>query len=179
MFGRVVYGMALVDQLNAEPIFPGTQDSPVRYPLIKRAVRTSGFPILPLHTGSWFDPDKSGRGIVVEIAQSAPGSANGDQPLMIVYWYDYFEGRQVWMNGAVPFSWGASEVTVPLQISTGGQFGAAFVPSQVQATPGWGRLTVRFTACDRGLFRFESNFGNGEYSLTRITVPTTGRCNSN
>ncbi|MBE5314537.1 MAG: peptidylprolyl isomerase [Xanthomonadales bacterium] len=179
VFGRVIHGMALVDQLNAEPIFPNSTDSPVRYPLIKRAVRTSGFPILPLHSGSWYDPEKSGRGIVLEIAQSAPGTANGDQPLMVVYWYDYFEGRQVWMNGAVPFSWGASEVTVPLQITNGGQFGAAFAPPQVQTNRDWGRLTVRFTACDRGQFRFESSYGNGEYSLTRITVPTTGRCNAN
>lgn len=179
VFGRVVYGMTLVDQLNAEPLFPGTQDEPVRYPLIKRAVRTSGFPILPLHAGSWYDPEKSGRGIVVEIAQSAPGTANADQPLMVVYWYDYFEGRQVWMNGAVPFNWGASEVTVPLQITSGGQFGAAFAPNQIASNRDWGRLTVRFTACDRGQFRFESSYGNGEYSLTRITVPTTGRCNPN
>ena len=184
VFGRVIYGMSLVDELNNEPLFApttiGTPPSdPVRYPLIKRAVRTSGFPILPLHAGSWYDPEKSGRGIVVEIAQSAPGTANGDQPLMVVYWYDYFEGRQVWMNGAVPFNWGASEVTVPLQITSGGQFGAAFAPNQVATNREWGRLSIRFTACDRGQFRFESSYGNGEYSLTRITVPTTGRCNPN
>ncbi|SDD39588.1 peptidylprolyl isomerase [Aquimonas voraii] len=174
VFGRVVYGMGLVDQLNAEPTF--ASEEPVRFPLIKRAVRTSGFPILPLHAGSWFDPDKSGRGIVVEIAQSAPGSASGDQPVMVVYWYDYFEGRQIWMNGAATFNWGASEVTLPLQITRGGQFGAAFAPSEIEADREWGRLTVRFTACDRGLFRFESSYGNGEYSLTRITVPTSARC---
>ncbi len=179
VFGRVIYGMALVDQLNAEPIFPNSTDSPVRYPLLKRAVRTTGFPILDLHAGSWFDPEKSGRGFVVEVAQSAPGTATGDQPLLIVYWYDYFEGQQIWMNGAQSFAWGASEVTVSLQRTTGGQFGAAFAPGQVQADRNWGRVTVKFTGCDRGQFRFESSYGNGEYNLQRITLPTASRCSAN
>lgn len=179
VFGKVVYGMALVDELNAEPIFPGSSDTPVRFPLIKRAVRTTGFPILGLHTGSWYDPEKSGRGFVVEVTQAAPGAATGNDPLMVVYWYDYFEGRQIWMNGAEGFSWGASEVTVPLQITRGGQFGAAFAPSEVERDQAWGRVTVKFSGCDRGQFRFESSYGSGEYSLRRITVPTTGRCTEN
>jgi peptidyl-prolyl cis-trans isomerase A (cyclophilin A) len=179
VFGRVVYGMGLVDELNAEPLFPGTADEPVRYPLIKRAVRTSGFPVLALHAGSWFDPDKSGRGFVVEVTQAAPGTSASNQPLMVVYWYDYFEGRQVWMNGAQAFQWGASEVTVPLQITRGGQFGAAFAPNQVETDASWGRVTIRFTGCDRGQFRFESSYGNGEYSLRRITVPNGSRCTEN
>lgn len=176
VFGKVVYGMRLVDELNAEPLFPNTADAPVRYPLIKRAVRTSGFPILGLHTGSWYDPDRSGRGFVVEVTQAAPGTAASNQPLMVVYWYDYFEGKQVWMNGAEAFEWGASEVTVPLQITSGGQFGAAFAPNQVESNRSWGRVTVRFTGCDRGQFRFTSSFGDGEYSLRRITIPNGSRC---
>ncbi len=176
VFGRVVFGMGLVDRINAEPVLG---DEPVRFPLIKRAVRTSGFPILELHTGSWYDPERSGRGFVVEITQAAPGTPNSNQPLMVVYWYDYFEGRQVWMNGAQTFQWGASEVTVPMQITRGGQFGAAFEPSQVESTPGWGSVTVKFTGCDRGQFRFASSFGDGEYSLRRITIPNGSSCTEN
>lgn len=179
VFGRVVYGMGLVDELNAEPLFPGTADEPLRYPLIKRVVRTSGFPVLALHAGSWYDPDKSGRGFVVEVAQAAPGTTASNQPLMVVYWYDYFEGRQIWMNGAQTFAWGASEVTVPLQITRGAQFGEAFVPADVESDRGWGTVTIRFTGCDRGQFRFESSYGNGEYSLRRITVPNSSRCTEN
>lgn len=178
VFGRVVYGLGLIDELNAEPLFPGTTDAPVRYPVIKRAVRTNGFPILALHSGSWYDPEKSGRGFVVEVTQAAPGTAGSNQPLMVVYWYDYFEGKQIWMNGAEAFNWGASEVTVPLQITSGGQFGAAFAPNQVESNTAWGRVTVRFTGCDRGQFRFESSYGNGEYSLARITVPNGSRCSN-
>lgn len=178
VFGRVVYGMGLIDELNAEPLFPGAVDAPVRYPLIKRAVRTSGFPVLALHAGSWYDPEKSGRGFVVEVTQPAPGTTASNQPLMVVYWYDYFEGKQIWMNGAASFNWGASEVTVPLQITSGAQFGAAFAPNQVASNTAWGRVAVRFTGCDRGQFRFESSYGNGEYSLTRITVPNGSRCSN-
>jgi peptidyl-prolyl cis-trans isomerase A (cyclophilin A) len=184
VFGRVVYGLGLVDELNAEPLFPSgnpqqPDSEPVRYPLIKRAVRTSGFPVLGLHTGSWYDPDQSGRGFVVEVTQAAPGTSASNQPLMIVYWYDYFEGKQIWMNGAQAFDWGASEVTVPLQITRGAQFGAGFVPGEVEYDRGWGSVTVRFTGCDRGQFRFESSYGNGEYSLRRITIPNGSRCTEN
>lgn len=181
VFGRVVYGLGLVEQLNNEPLFPTADprfpaSEPIRYPLIRRAVRTTGFPVLPLHSGSWYDPEKSGRGFVVEVSQSAAGAGNGDQPLLVVYWYDYSQGEQIWMNGVKAFSWGESEITVPLQITRGGQFGQAFQPSQVQPDANWGTVTLRFSGCDRGQFSFQSRLGSDNYSLRRITIPTANRC---
>ncbi|WP_395789372.1 peptidylprolyl isomerase [Aquimonas sp.] len=171
-FGRIVFGMGTLEALNNTPLFSGTEE-PVRYPLIRRAVRTTGFPILALHSGGWYDPTKDKRGISVEISNAAPG---GGDPLLVIYWYDYFEGKQVWMSGVAPFQWGASQVTVPMQITTGGQFGAAFNPQNVVSTPAWGTLTVRFTSCDRALFTYQSAFGNGELTLQRITIPTNSTC---
>lgn len=171
-FGRVIFGLSTLEAINTTPLFTNSQQ-PIRYPLIRRAVRTSGFPILALHSGAWYDPAKSKRGISVEVGTGAPG---GGSPLLVVYWYDYFEGEQVWMSGVAPFQWGANQVTVPMQITSGGQFGPAHNPSEVVSTSDWGTLTVRFTACDRAFFTYQSAFGNGEFQLQRLTIPTDSSC---
>jgi peptidyl-prolyl cis-trans isomerase A (cyclophilin A) len=146
VFGRVLFGMKTLTEINNTTLYGanGVGDAPVRMPLVKRAVRTDGFPILDLHTGGWYDPAKNGRGFSVEVAN---GSETG--ALLVVYWYDYFEGKQIWMNGVKTFAWGDSQVVVPMQITRGGQFGSAFVPGDVVSDNAWGTLTVRFTACDR------------------------------
>ncbi len=174
VFGRVVFGLANLDVMLATPRFTGGEQ-PIRPPFVKRALQVDAFPLLELHTGAWFDPAKSGRGFNVEIARDA---SNPDGALLVVYWYDYFEGEQVWMNGAISFDWGASEVVVPMQITRGGQFGEAFDPAQVESTPDWGTLTVRFTGCKTATFGYESAFGNGSFSLERLTQPVGTRCDS-
>lgn len=171
VFGRVVFGQATLATINSVRTVDG--EFPLRPPLIKRAVSSDGFPIMPLHTGSWFDPANSGRGISLEISNIA-GSEEG--PLMVAYWYDYFEGRQVWMNGAARFEYGATEVTLPLLISEGGQFGPAFDPGAVDFDQAFGSLTIRFDDCDSGTFSYQTKFGDGELPMVRITLPDGARC---
>ncbi|MEZ5454680.1 MAG: peptidylprolyl isomerase [Lysobacteraceae bacterium] len=171
-FGQVVYGMNTLATLNNTPVFSGS-DQPVLFPVVRRAVRVDGFPILDVHTGAWFDPAKSGRGFALEISRASGGSA---QPLAIVNWYDYSEGKQIWLNGAIPFQWGDSSVTVPMQITSGAQFGNAFAPEQVESDLEWGTLTIRFSDCHHGEFSFQSKLGNATYQLTRITEPTHIQC---
>lgn len=171
VFGRVVFGQATLQDIGSSITY--ANEMPFRPPLIKRAFSADGFPIMPLHTGSWFDPAKSGRGISLEISNVA-GSEEG--PLMVAYWYDYFEGRQVWMNGAARFSYGATEVTLPLLISQGGQFGAAFDPASVSFDQAFGSLTVRFDDCDSGTFSYQTKYGNGQLPMVRITLPDGQRC---
>jgi peptidyl-prolyl cis-trans isomerase A (cyclophilin A) len=172
-FGEVVFGMANVVAIG-ERLSNAQTGQPFRPALIRRAVNADGFPIMNLHTGAWYDPANSGRGFSVEIGHAAGGEDAG--PLLIVYWYDYFEGRQVWMNGAMPFAYGATEVTLPLQITSGGEFGADFDPEAVESDPEFGSLTVRFPACDRGLFSYQTKFGSGELELQRLTIPGGDRC---
>lgn len=177
VFGRIVFGMKTLATLNATPVFANT-DQPFRMPLVKRAVRVAAgeFPILPLHTGTWYDPANPGRGFLIEVAQ-VTGAENS--PLLVVTWYDFFEGKQIWMIGTAPFAWGASSVEVPMQISTGAQFGAAFSPSQITANPNWGRLTIRFTGCSAGTFTYTSAYGNGTIPATSLTLPTNESCIGN
>lgn len=172
VFGRVVEGLDTLSSISNTPRF-GASEQPIRPPLIRRAVRTSGYPILDLHTGAWFDPEKSGRGFGLEIADG--GGANA-QPLIVVYWYDYFEGEQVWMNGAANFNWGDNEVEIPLGITRGARWGADFDPADVERDGDWGTLTVRFESCGRGRFSYRSAFGDGELQLRRLTRPVGARC---
>lgn len=176
-FGRVVFGLRTVAEINATPVFAGTEQ-PVRIPTIKRAVRVAAdsFPILPLHSGTWYDPASSGRGFLVEISQVA-GSEAG--PLLVVSWYDYFEGKQIWMSGIATYDWGASEVELPLQITSGGEFGDAFSPDQVERDNDWGQLTVRFTGCDAGEFSYTSRYGNGTVPVRQLTQPADAVCTGN
>jgi peptidyl-prolyl cis-trans isomerase A (cyclophilin A) len=185
VFGNVVHGMNSVRMMHAGstttmPItVPGFSpfnlfDVPRRLPTIRRAVTSDGFPIMNLHTGAWFDPANSGRGFSIEVAH--PAGAEQAGPVLVVYWYDFFEGRQVWMTGAAAFAYGASQVTVPLLINEGGEFGPAFDPAQVTSDPDFGSLTIRFASCEQGNFSYQTKYGNGDLQLARLTIPGGNTC---
>jgi peptidyl-prolyl cis-trans isomerase A (cyclophilin A) len=174
VFGKVIFGLKTLTTLNTQPVFVNSED-PIRIPLIQRAVRVASgqFPILPAHTGSWFDPANPGRGFILEVAQ-ASGSEQG--PLLVMSWYDFHEGKQIWMYGSAPFAWGASSVQVPLQISSGAQFGSAFAPGQITADPNWGKVTVNFSGCSAGTWTYTSIYGDGTVPVRSLTLPTSESC---
>lgn len=177
VFGKIVFGTKTLAGMNTTPVFSNFEQ-PVRIPLLKRAVRVAAdeFPILPLHTGSWYDPANSGKGFFVEIAHPA-GAESG--PVVLVSWYDFYQGKQIWLVGLAPFSWGATSVEIPVQISEGGQFGSAYQAAQVTSNPSWGRLTVRFVGCDAGSFSYTSIYGNGSIPVRSLTLPTNESCLGN
>jgi peptidyl-prolyl cis-trans isomerase A (cyclophilin A) len=173
VFGHVVLGMPNVNEIGKRPSAVASGQA-FRPALIRRAVTSNGFPIMNLHTGAWFDPANAGRGFSVEVAH--PAGAEQAGPVMVVYWYDFFEGRQVWMTGVAAFAYGASEVTVPLQVSEGGQFGPAFDPAQVVSDTDFGSVTIRFASCEQGNFSYQTRYGNGELQLARLTIPGGNTC---
>lgn len=175
VFGRVVYGMAAVEAIDERATY--VNQTPFRPALIRRAVEVAegAFPILDAHSGSWFDPANSGRGIVLEIASDP---ADAGRRILIAYGYDYREGAQVWFNGAMPFTVGDDEITVPMQIASGADFGAAFAPGAVQFDTDWGSLHIAFSACDAGTFTYTSRFGDVTQQLTRVTTPSGRSCES-
>lgn len=176
VFGRVIFGLKNLQAMNTTAI--GNNGSPLRMPLIKHAARVAPgkFPILPLHSGVWHDPAKPGRGFLVEASQLAGSEAD---PLLVVSWYDYLNGEQIWMSGAAAYSWGDSEVEVPMVLTRGGQFGDAFEADQVIRDTEWGRLTIRFSGCDAGQFSYTSAYGNGSVSVASLTMPVDGSCVGN
>lgn len=173
VFGAVVYGVQAVERIDEGTTY--SNQTPFRPQLIRKAVQVAddAFPILDAHAGSWFDPANSGRGIVLEIADD-PSTVGGR--ILIAYGYDYREGHQIWINGAMPFALGAHAITVPMQISSGGDFGSAFTPGAVQFDTAWGSLQIEFSDCDSGSFTYTSSFGTTTQQLTRITTPNGRAC---
>jgi hypothetical protein len=178
VFGKVIFGTKTLAEINTTPVTFFGSEQPIRIPLVRRASRVAAgeFPILPLHSGAWFDPANSGKGFLIEVSQTA-GSEAG--PIMVVSWYDYFEGQQIWLSGIAPFAHGASSVEVPLQITSGAQFGAAFASDQVVTDGEWGRITLTFSGCDAGTFSYTSRYGNGTVPVRSLTLPTNQSCVGN
>jgi cyclophilin family peptidyl-prolyl cis-trans isomerase len=163
VFGKVVYGMPVVTAINNIATIPFSSAAPRAPTLMHRMVEIQGegFPIMPLHTAAWYDPDNAFRGISVEVT-----TASGE-PTLVVYWYDYLDGAQVWMTGAVPFAYGATEATVPLAITEGEELLDA------------GTMTVRFSDCDHGSFSYDTPMGSGVMELQRLTVADGVSCPAN
>ncbi len=174
VFGKVLRGMETVDKiagLSTSPISTpyGTwTDYPRNPPVIHRAVRSAGFPLMAEHSGSWYDEDNSGVGFNIEIANNA----SGDGPLAIVYWYNFAGGGQFWLTGQNTFDWGANEVTVDLYSAEAGSFQNAESDFEV-----YGSLTIRFDGCANGTASYSlPGFGSGEIELTRLSRPISYQC---
>ena len=104
-------------------------------------------------TRAWYDPARAGEGVLTEV-----GTLNG-QPVLFVTWYTYLDGRQFWLaGGPVPFTPGASEVTLDLVQTSGADFGQEFMAADVASTV-WGSLTLTLDACDRLGWRYLSQDG--------------------
>lgn len=119
-------------------------------------------PITGKHSGSYYLPLRNGEGVLIEI-----GRLNA-RKVLFVTWYTYYLGQQRWIFGSVDFNAGATTATVPMYISTGGQFGAAFQTSQVMIAP-WGQATVSFPSCSSMRFEWAENGGQtGTYVYDRL-----------
>lgn len=181
VFGKIVAGLSVVENMNADRVLRKEvgnnvfTDVPVRPPLIRRAVETRGFPIMPLHTGSWFDPATGGTGFNIEVTQDA---STEDGPLMVVYWYDFREGRQIWATGAERFDFGTSELTLELvSAEQPGELADFRSPPAGEAFETWGSLTVRFNDCRTGSFSYDTvELGSGSIEVTRLTLPDQASC---
>lgn len=160
VFGKVVYGMSVVQAIADIPVVPFTSGTP-RAPVVMRhmvEILGEGFPVMPLHTAAWYDPDNSLRGVSVDVT-----TASGE-PTLVLYWYDYLDGQQIWFAGAAPFAYGATEVEVPLTRTEG--------ESLLEA----GSMLVRFSDCGHGSFSYETPLGTGIMELQRLTVAEGVSC---
>lgn len=183
VFGEVVLGMATVDAIESLETIDATDaldqrlanlaDFPYDTPVIERAVRTDGFPLMADHSGSWFDADNAGVGFNVEIANDAAGEG----PIALVYWYNFDEQRQFWMLGTADFEWGDSEVTVDLLSHRGDEEGVGFENPPESDFSSRGTLTLRFDGCASGTFTYDMpDFGSGEISVIRLSQPDGFAC---
>ncbi|AKS43245.1 peptidylprolyl isomerase [Wenzhouxiangella marina] len=181
VFGEVIGGWATVQEIaglsTGIQTTPGGNfpDTPMTPPVIQRAYQFSDFPIMSVHSGSWFDPNNGGVGFNIEVTNQG---TEDDQPIVNLYWYDFSEGNQIWLVGTAGFDWGDSEVTIGLLgVVTPNETTDFQTPPEGSAFTSRGTITVRFNDCNSGQFSYDlPDFGSGQVDVARLTVPDRIRC---
>ncbi|MCB1629898.1 MAG: hypothetical protein KDI48_19365, partial [Xanthomonadales bacterium] len=115
------------------------------------------------HSGSYYNLDQPGHGFVAQVVE-----VNG-QTEVVLAWYVYRDGQQLWLFGQAPLVDGVA--TVPMLSYRGAQFPPDFSAASVAASP-WGTVTIDFSASDAAQVQWQSElpaFGSGALELTRLT----------
>ncbi len=130
------------------------------------------------HSGSWYNPEKSGHGFVLEITEDTDGSGTRAR----ISWYHYAadgSGDQIWLVGVGPVV--DDTAIVDVAITSGGLFGDAFNAADVVRTL-WGQVRIKFNSCTSATLSYDSvleGYGSGTESLSRLTsgpVDFNGSC---
>ncbi|MCB1609642.1 MAG: hypothetical protein KDI71_21985, partial [Xanthomonadales bacterium] len=114
-------------------------------------------------SGSYYNLDQPGHGFVAQVVE-----ANG-QTEVVLAWYVYRDGQQLWLFGQAPLVEGVA--TVPMLSYRGAQFPPDFAAATVAASP-WGTVTINFSANDAAQVQWQSElpaFGSGALELIRLT----------
>ncbi|MGA8278456.1 MAG: hypothetical protein WB784_09695 [Rhodanobacteraceae bacterium] len=127
-------------------------------------------PIDARYSGEWFDPDRNGEGIVLEVL---------DGGVADLFFFTYppagDPGQQAWMTGTGTID-GAGiafeDVRRPQTIATPNG-------TRVEQTP-WGRIWLTFDDCNNGEMRWEGpdGWGNMTVPITRLTALAGLGCNA-
>ncbi len=180
VFGQIIMGEKTVDAIEVAARHLDEQNQatslPVSPTVIQRAVAFEGdFPIMPLHTGTWYDPANSGVGFNIEVANNATTEKG---PLVVVYWFNFNDGRPMWLTGTANFEFGATSVDVDLLgVPLPDQDADFQAPPDLNAFVKVGTLTIEFQNCSEGVFSYSMpNFGSGDIELTRLTLPDGKSC---
>ena len=130
------------------------------------------------HSGTWYDPQQDGQGLVIEITPDD----GGDALRAVVSWYTYAadgSGDPLWLIGEGPVV-GATAI-VDLVQASGATFGDDFVASDVMRSV-WGQVRIAFESCTEATLTYDSAdqaFGSGVHALSRLTsgpADFTGAC---
>lgn len=115
-------------------------------------------------SGEYYDPERDLEGFFIEVVQRTEGR------VIVVTWFTYDLGRQMWLAGSAPLEDGAESVEVPMEVFSGTDFGNAFATSEVRRED-WGTLTFRFPDCATASVDYNSelDFGEGSLNLIRLT----------
>lgn len=183
VFGEVVTGLSTVDAIESLETIDASQtqdsrfaqlhDYPYNPPVIRRAVETDGFPVMPDHSGSWYDPQTAGVGFNIEIADGNDGQG----PIANVYWYNFDEQRQFWLVGSTPFDYGDTEVTVDLSSHPADEEGIGFQNPPESDFSSYGTLTLSFSDCTSGTVAYDMpGYGSDEIAIERLSRPDDYTC---
>lgn len=131
-----------------------------------------GAPIRSGHSGHWFNPDRDGEGLMLEVLAA-------DRALL--YWFTYDEqGRQRWMiaEGQRQRDGDAERLDFPELIATrGGRFGPDFDPASVERTV-VGSASLEFVDCQHGEFSFDAFGQSMSLPVQRLSRVMGAPCES-
>ncbi len=116
------------------------------------------------HSGSWFNPSQDGHGFMAEVLQTSTGTN------MLMTWYTYIDGEQVWLVGNGPVD--GNSATLPVLIGTGGEFPNKFDPNDVSFEP-WGEFTFNLIDDNHANISWNSSltgFSSDQTEVTRLTL---------
>jgi hypothetical protein len=120
-------------------------------------------------SGSWYNPEQSGHGLMVEVL---------DERHVVLAWYTYdSSGDPLWLFGQGRAS--GQDLTVELSAFSGGRPPADWAQGALVGEP-WGTATMNVESCNTALLSWESehpDFGSGELELNRLTWIQGQRCN--
>jgi hypothetical protein len=140
-----------------------------------------GIPLSGRLSGNWVVEGAADQGFVISISEVVPVSVPepNDLPrsplLMFLSWYTYdADGDKLWLTGSSQFAMGETEVTIPIEKVTHGQFmGSKTADRQVV-----GSVTITGNNCNDLSFQYDlSNIGLGsgtEHLERRYSLETAG-----
>ncbi len=120
-------------------------------------VSTPGFNVNYGITGSWWNPEMNGQGLMIEILP--------DDNVLVAYWFNYDNsGQRQWMLGSG-------------LIGTDNQVDLTFIrpvnglpnDAQVPEKPEWGTGRLEFQDCFNATFNWNGADGFGQMALERLT----------
>jgi N-acetylneuraminic acid mutarotase len=123
-------------------------------------------------SGAWYDPARSGEGIVLEMLPSGRALA---------VWFTYpapnGPGQQAWIIGDSGVVDGASIQFDAVYRPQGGVFGDKFDAKNIRLES-WGTLRLEADGCNTLRVRYagSTGFGSGELTYTRLTALDEAQC---
>ena len=124
-------------------------------------------------TGQWFNPQRDGEGVFVEIVESGGGGR-----VVAISWFTYDQfGEQMWLTGAAEVGADGTVISIPVNITDGPIFGPDYDKEDLNSEF-WGTIELRFQTCDQGNMTYTSSigFGSGSIALTRLTIVVNVNC---
>lgn len=127
---------------------------------------SSGAVLGACHSGTWYNPQQSGHGVMVEVLDGQ----------LLAVWYTFLDGAQRWLIGQGPIV-GAS-ATLDTISARGADFPPRFNPASVVREP-WGTLTFTAVDADRARLSWSSaqpGYDSGTLDLVRLSSLSGRSC---